>query len=279
MHPVLDFLQLLGFLVYSIIRSIVLSFVPVSWRSKNVKGQVCWISGSGSGIGKLMAIKFSALGCRMVLVDINKEWLDKAVKECKDAGAESVNSYVCDLSNREQVYAMTAKVKKEVGPVDILINNAGIVSGKPILELDDDRNIDRTFKINAISHFWTIKSFLPDMLSRQRGHIVTIASMAGICAPMGKMTDYASSKYAAVGIAETLEFELRCTYKTDAIKSTVVCPYFINTGMFHGISLKYEWLLPYMTPDYVAQKTVDAVLINKPVVMLPIWLRLVAVLK
>ena len=279
MHPVLDFLQLLGFLCYTCLRAIFLTIIPVSWHSKNVRGQVCWISGAGNGIGKQMAIKFSVLGCRMVLIDINKGWLEKTAKECKDAGAETVDVYVCDLSDREQVYLMAEKVKKDVGPVDILINNAGIVSAKPLLELDDAANIERTFKINAISHFWTIKAFLPDMLRRERGHIVTIASMAGITCASGKLMDYAASKYAAVGIGETLEFELRCVYKTNKIKSTVVCPYYINTGMFQGVSLKYEWLLPYLTPDFVAQQTVDAVLTNKPMVMLPAWLRIIAILK
>ena len=84
-----------------------------------------------------------------------------------------------------------------MGLVDILINNAGIVSGQSLLEIEDEK-IEATFGVNTLSLFWTAKAFLPAMVERNHGHIVTIASSAGLVG-VSKLTDYCASKWAAVG--------------------------------------------------------------------------------
>jgi all-trans-retinol dehydrogenase (NAD+) len=111
-----------------------------------------------------------------------------------------------------------------------LINNAGVVSGLNILELSDNM-INKTFQINAISHLHTIKEFLPDMIAQKRGHIVTIASMAGLNGVPG-LSDYCASKFGAVAIDETVRLELQSKGLDKYVKTTCICPYFINTGMF-----------------------------------------------
>jgi len=78
-----------------------------------------------------------------------------------------------------QIYEAATLVKKDVGDVDILVNNAGIVSGKSFLECSDSQ-IDRTMKVNILAHFWTVKAFLPKMVERNSGHVVSIASSAGV---------------------------------------------------------------------------------------------------
>jgi short-subunit dehydrogenase len=114
-----------------------------------------------------------------------------------------------------------------------LINNAGIVSGKSTQELSEAM-IDRTMKVNTISHLHTIREFLPGMISGKRGHIVTIASMAGLVATPG-LSDYSASKYGAVAIDEAVRLELAQKGHSDYIKTTCICPYFIDTGMFEGV--------------------------------------------
>jgi len=112
-----------------------------------------------------------------------------------------------DVSKRASIAECAQSAKAQFGPVTILINNAGIVSGKTTLELSDAM-IERTMHVNTISHLHTIREFLPDMIAYKKGHIVSIASMAGITGVAG-LTDYCSSKWGAVGIDEAFRLELK----------------------------------------------------------------------
>ncbi|WAR18076.1 RDHE2-like protein [Mya arenaria] len=113
----------------------------------------------------------------------------------------------------------------------------------------------------------TVKAFLPDMMTRNHGHIVNIASSAGLIGVTG-LADYCASKFAAVGFDESLRFELMAQGKT-GINTTVVCPFFINTGMFEGAKTRFPFLLPILEPAYVADKIVEAVLCNQTLLALP----------
>ena len=118
----------------------------------------------------------------------------------------------------------------EVGPVDVLVNNAGVISGQLLSELTDEA-IERTLAVNTLALFWCTRAFLPAMVERRRGHVVTLASAAGLVGVV-RQTDYSASKHAAVGFAESLRFELR-RYAPE-VHTTLVCPFYINTGMFDG---------------------------------------------
>ena len=89
-----------------------------------------------------------------------------------------------------------------VGDVTMVINNAGVVSGRPLIQCSDE-SIQRTFDVNVLAHFWIIKAFLPAMIEKNSGHIVNIASAAGLVGAAG-LVDYCSSKFAAVGLHESL---------------------------------------------------------------------------
>lgn len=102
------------------------------------------------------------------------------------------------------------------------------------------------------------------MMEKNHGHIVSIASIAGAIGCY-QLTDYCASKFAAVGLEESLRLELLCD-GYDGIHSTVVCPYYIATGMFAGVSRS---LIPILTPEYVVNETVKAVLVNQEVLCLP----------
>lgn len=121
--------------------------------------------------------------------------------------------------------------------------------------------------VNVNSHFWTIRAFLPDMIERKSGHIVSIASMAGHVATPN-LTDYSASKFAAVGLNESLRVELKKKGHKN-IFTTCICPFFINTGMFDGVKTKWGFLLPILDQDYAADQIVDATLKNKEMLMLP----------
>ena len=171
-----------------------------------------------------------------------------------------------DLANRGEIYATAEKVKKEVGDVDILINNAGIVTGKKFLECPDEL-MEKTMTVNCTSHFFTTKAFLPHMLEMDHGHIVTIASIAGVMGT-ASLADYCASKHGAVGFARSLASEMILLNKK-GVHSTVVCPFYINTGMFDGCVTKFPTLLPILEPEYVVQRIIEAVLTNKEVLYLP----------
>jgi short-subunit dehydrogenase len=233
------------------------------------------ITGGASGIGRQMALKMAKEGGNLILWDINEANLEKVKREIQDATGREAHGYLCDVSDREQVYAVAEKVKADVGPVDILVNNAGIVSGQPLLDLPDEK-IEATFKVNVLALFWVTKAFLPHMVERNAGHIVNIASSAGFVG-VSKLTDYSSSKFAAVGFDESLRNELRSVAPN--VRTTVVCPAFIDTGMFKGAKTRFSSLLPILKEAEVADAVVKAVKAGRARLMMPAMVYLVPSLR
>eukprot|EP01147_Barroeca_monosierra_P009314 gene9314-1581_t len=247
------------------------------WPLKNVKGEIAVITGGGSGIGKGMAQKLAELGAVIIIWDVNETAAKKAAKEIENKfGKGSAFAYGIDITDRKKVYTLADKVKKEVGHVTMLINNAGIVTGKPFLEAEDERMI-KTMEVNTISHFWTTKAFLPDMIERNHGHLVTVASSAGKVGVPG-LSDYCASKFAAVGFDESIRFELRKLGK-NGVHTTCVCPYFIDTGMFEGAKTKYPIFLPILKPELVVDRVIRGIRTNQALVAIPRFLYFAQVLQ
>lgn len=222
------------------------------------------ITGAASGIGRGMAERFAREGANLVLWDVNSAGLAEVQGAITAAGAKA-DSYTVDLTDRTAIYTAAAQTISDGGPIDVLINNAGIVSGKPLLDISDDA-IERTFAVNTLALFWTTRAFLPTMMERRRGHIVTIASAGGIVGT-ARLTDYCASKFAAVGFDDSLRLELK---RLNApIHTTVVCPFYIDTGMFEGVKSRFGFLLPILKPDYVVRRIVKAVHRRKRRLIMP----------
>jgi len=243
--------------------------------TKSFRNQVVLITGGASGIGRRMALDLAQKGAVLVIWDIHQERLDETVEELSNVGAHRAHGFVCDISNRQEVYTTASKVKEAVGDVDILINNAGIVSGKSILEIEDEK-IEATFGVNTLALFWTAKAFLPGMLKRNHGHIVTIASSAGLVG-VSKLTDYCASKWAAVGFDESLRMELRST--SPGVKTTIVCPFFIDTGMFDGVKSRFARLLPILSEEEATRRIIKAVSKEQPRLIMPALVSIVPVVR
>jgi all-trans-retinol dehydrogenase (NAD+) len=226
--------------------------------------KISLITGAASGIGRLMALKIAARGSHVVLWDINDAGLTTVAKEIAETG-NKVSTYFCDVSDRDMVHTKAAKVREEVGRVDILINNAGIVAGRPFLECTDEQ-LTRTMAVNILAHFWTVKTFLPDMIGSNNGHIVTIASAGGILGS-ARLVDYSASKFAAFGFDEALRAELK--KQKQNVQTTVVCPYFIKGEMFAGVKTRFSFLLPILDPDDVAERIVSGIGRKKRRVIMP----------
>ncbi|XP_076039580.1 epidermal retinol dehydrogenase 2-like [Oratosquilla oratoria] len=267
--------ELLGSLVISIfyiLEALVMLFIPTSLKRKDIKGNVVLITGGGSGIGRLMCLKFAKFGAKIVTWDVNTPANEETARMVREAGGEC-HAQTVDLCNRDAIYVAADIIKKDIGKVDILVNNAGIVTGKSFLDSPDD-SIQRTFDVNTMAHFWLAKAFLPEMLSADKGHIVTVASLAGMVG-VNKLTDYCASKFAAVGFDETLRTELMVEGRK-GVHTTLVCPYYIDTGMFDGVSSR---LMPILKPEFVANSIVDGTLCNEYVIILPWYSRFLVLLK
>lgn len=260
-------------LLFSWIEGMITVFIPTRFLAKDISGQVVVITGGGSGIGRILAVKFADKGCTPVIWDLNQEGMRQTVDEVRRFTGRSCHYYACDVSDRKAVYETMARVKADVGPVNILVNNAGIVNGKRLMDMEDERMV-KLMEVNTMSHFWTVKSVLQDMMDRNEGHIVSISSIAGLSGACN-MTDYCASKHAAIGFMEALMFELNADGFT-GVKTTTVCPWYINTGLFAGVD---PGIVPFLEPEYVAESVVDAVLRNQAVLFMPKALYFLLVLK
>ncbi|XP_049637885.1 epidermal retinol dehydrogenase 2-like [Suncus etruscus] len=269
-----NFSVFFGKSLFYLLESMIFTFLPRP--RKSVAGEIVLITGSGSGIGRLLALSFARLGSVIVLWDVNKEGNEETCKMAKEAGATRVYTYTCDCSRREEVYRVADQVKKEVGDVSILINNAGIVTGKVFLNCPDEL-MEKSFDVNFKSHLWTYKAFLPAMIANNHGHLVCVSSAAGLLGING-LADYCASKFAAFGFAESMHMET-FAQKQRGIKTTIVCPFFINTGMFDGSSTRSPLLLPILEPEYAAKKIVNAILQEQMYLYMPKFLYFVMIFK
>jgi all-trans-retinol dehydrogenase (NAD+) len=240
-----------------------------------IAGRHAVVTGGASGIGRRVALRIAALGGRVSVWDIQRGTLEAVVSELERSGPEPARGFLCDVSRRADVYRVAAETSAAGGPVDILVNDAGVVSGRPLLELPDEK-IEATFATNTLGLFWTTKAFLPGMVERGRGHLVTIASASALIG-VAKLSDYAASKWAAMGFDESLRAELRQT--APALRTTIVCPYYVDTGMFRGVQSRFPRLLPILHEDEVAARIVRAVQRDQRRLILPPFVRLVPLMR
>ncbi|XP_014379557.1 epidermal retinol dehydrogenase 2-like [Alligator sinensis] len=187
-----------------------------------------------NGTGRDIALNFAPLGATLVLWDIDEERNKETTYLARGNGAKEAYAYRCDCSNREGIYRMAAQVRQEVGDVTILVNDAAVASRKYFIDTQD-LDIERTMDVNIMAHFWTCKDFLPAMIACNHGHLVSISSGAGL-AGVSRMSDYAASKFAIVGLLETIAFELQAT-GNKGVKTTVVFLSVTKTQLSAGIKV------------------------------------------
>ena len=185
--------------------------------------------------------------------------LKKGVPEAK------INVLQLDVSKRQAIADAAANAKAAFGYVTLLINNAGIVSGKTTMQLSETM-IDRTMQVNTNCHIHSIQEFLPDMIANKKGHIVSIASMAGLGGIPG-MTDYCASKWGAVAIDECVRNELKKHGHYKYVKTTCICPYYINTGMFDGVKNAFPMYI--LSPEETVARIINAIRQEEAVVVIP----------
>lgn len=234
-------------------------------RGTEIAGAKVLITGAGSGIGRLMALDAAARGAAEVIIwDLSDERGDVVRAEVQAAGT-AARAFAVNVGDADQV----AATAEQTGPIDILINCAGIVTGKKLLEVDEAA-VRRVYDVNTFALYWTTKAFLPGMIERDRGSVVTIASAAALTG-VARQTDYSASKWAAVGFTESLRGELRAD--GCRVNTLAVCPFYINTGMFKGVQTKFPRLLPILEEKDVSTRVVDAVESGREQLVMPSLVR------
>ncbi|XP_047361022.1 17-beta-hydroxysteroid dehydrogenase 13-like [Vespa velutina] len=272
MWIVLPMLKFIIFKLIGIMRSIIKLFIPLKYQMKDISGEIALVTGAAGGLGRAIAIGLANHGVIVVIWDINQNGIEETMELIKAAGG-TCYGYVCDVRNRDDIYKTAEIVREEVGQVTILINNAGVVNIGIFWKTSDDL-FSRLMEVNIMSLFWTVKAFLPAMIESNKGHIVNIASIAGLIG-FPVIVDYSASKYAVVGFSEALQMEL--DFHGHDVSITSVCPTFIhNTGM---PAAKFSGRAPIVSPQDVAESTVTSIRCNKKFILVPNYMYFILFLK
>ncbi len=225
----------------------------------NLKNKIVLVTGAAKGIGLATVKRLLKKEAKVVLWDFQPDDLNTAVQSLKNDGHD-VFSQVCDVTNKEQVYHNAEVIKKEIGDIDILINNAGTVYTGYMLDRSD-AELENMINVNFTSMIYTIRAFMPAMLEKNKGHIVNISSASSLIgAP--KLAIYAATKWAVMGLTESLRMEAIKMGKK-GVKFSSVHPNFLKKGLFEGTKLNL--LGSIFAPGVKSHDAVAKVIVNKAI--------------
>ena len=219
-------------------------------------------------MGELLLAKGAA---KLVIWDLDASGLSERRANLISRGYQ-VFTYQVDLSSGTEIEITAAKTLAEVGPIDLLINNAGVIVGKSFKE-HTLAEIDLTMSVNTTALMKVAHFFLPSMIERNHGHIVNIASAASMVANPN-MSVYCASKWAVVGWSDSLRLELE--QQRSAIKVSTIMPYYIDTGMFAGVKSP---IIPILKAPVAARQIVRAIERDKVFLRLPAIVNLLPLLR
>jgi short-subunit dehydrogenase len=227
-------------------------------RSKRVL-----ITGAAQGIGRELALAFAREGAHVLLTDINADLLTEALAAVRATGAQ-VSAFPLDVTNEPAIRDLRERINRELGPIDVLVNNAGVVFGGAFTDVPLSRH-RTTYEVNTLGMVAMTHAFLPDLIARPEAHLVNIASASAyIGLPYG--STYASSKWAALGFSESIRMEL-ADQGHRHVHVTSVCPSYVATGLFAGA--KPPRTTRFMETPELARQTVRAVQRNKVFLIRP----------
>ena len=238
----------------------------------SIPGSLVLVTGAGSGIGRATALAFADAGARLLAVDIDREAAEKTAAECAERGVESV-AYEADVADRVAVATLAAIVQSEHGPLDVLVNNAGVgMSGRFLdVPLED---WDWIVSINLMGAIHMCHAFGPAMVDRGRGHVVNISSGLGYM-PTATEPGYGTTKAAVLAFSRSL----RADWHRRGVGVSAICPGVINTPIISHTRFKGEQAAPDRVarvkdlfskrghpPELVAKAVLSAVRHDKSVV-------------
>jgi short-subunit dehydrogenase len=221
------------------------------------------ITGAAGGLGRALATHFADTGAHVIVTD-----MDLAAAETVAGQLKGATAYRLDVTDAANVSAVRDGVLA-AGPIDVLVNNAGVVFGGPFAHVPLSRH-QTTVSVNLAGVITVTHAFLPALIARAESHLVNVASASAFI-PLPHGAVYAASKWAVLGFSESLHEELRLLGHRH-VGVTAVCPSYIETGLFAGA--KPPKLTRWLTADAVAAATVRAVRRRHGTVMLPTSIRL-----
>jgi NAD(P)-dependent dehydrogenase (short-subunit alcohol dehydrogenase family) len=226
-------------------------------QPKSLDGRVVAITGGARGIGKATAEALVREGARVGIGDLDLELARNTAEEL----GSGTRAYELDVTSRPSVAAFLDAVESDLGPLDVMVNNAGIMPITPFLE-EADASAVRQLDINVHGTIFGMKEALPRMLGRRSGHIVNLASVAGK-GGFPHLATYCASKHAVVGLTEAVRGE----HGANGIEFTVVMPAMVNTELTAGV--KAGRGVEKAEPEDVADAIVDALKLPKFDVFVP----------
>lgn len=243
-----------------------------------LKGKTAIITGGAMGIGLATCKRLVKEGCTVTIWDINEKELSNAKNDLEKIGGK-VFTYICDVTDRKRIVELVDQAIKDMGRIDILINNAGFVKKGDLLDQPFDV-WDKTIDINLTSMIFITYQVLPKMYERNFGHVVNISSASGLLGVAG-LSVYAASKWAVWGLTESMRFETMKAGKN--INWTSIHPSYLAKGMFEGAKLNLlgNLIVPLVKNHDVIAKAIvnDALKKEKYCVRRPRSLRLAIILR
>ena len=198
-------------------------------KAKVLDGKTAVVTGGGAGIGKAIARTLAAEGARVAVCDIDNQSAEKTAEEIRSERG-TAQAYKADAADSRSVAEVAEKILAEFGAVDILVNNAGITKDNLIIRMSDSEWND-VLNVNLKGVFNFTKAFVPGMLRRRSGKIISISSVVGIMGNAGQ-ANYAASKAGVIGFTKALAKELA----PRGINVNAVAPGFIKTKMTEGLT-------------------------------------------
>jgi NAD(P)-dependent dehydrogenase (short-subunit alcohol dehydrogenase family) len=198
--------------------------------SSRFEGSGVVVTGGAAGMGRAIATAFLAEGAKVVIADIDEERVAQTASEL-DSSGERVSSLGVDVTNEEQVEEMIRRGDEVLGGIDVLVNNAGVITMDKVVDVSE-KDWDFVMDVNAKGVFLCVKAVIPGMLERGGGKIVNIASQAGKRG-YKLFAHYCASKAAVIVFSKGVALELAPT-----IRINCVCPGIVNTEM---MDREYVW--------------------------------------
>lgn len=193
--------------------------------------KVAIITGAGKGIGRATAIKFAAEGAHVIVSDVDMTSIDETVNEIQAAGGDALGFKV-NITDKQEVTAMTQAVFEKYGRIDVLVNNAGIILDAQLSKMTDEQ-FDKVIDVNLKGTYLCTKAVVDIMLAQKSGVILNASSIVGIYGNFGQ-TNYAATKFGVIGMTKSWAKELG----RKGIRSNVVCPGFIATTILTAMPEK-----------------------------------------
>ncbi|HLS08903.1 3-ketoacyl-ACP reductase [Lentibacillus sp.] len=217
---------------------------------QDIKGKIAYITGAGSGIGRATALELAREGVHVGLIARTESKLQAVAEEAETQGVKTAYA-PCDIPDIDEVNLSIDKLKDELGPADILINNAGIGQHGKFLEVEPD-DWKRIIEVNVFGTYHVTRAVLPQMIEKNQGDIINISSSNGLKGTAGS-TSYSASKFAVQGMTEALMQEVR----PHNIRVFTLNPSMVMTGMTFSGETDEKDKEKFMQPEDLAEYMVS----------------------